>query len=240
MAFRSAKQVIEEKYNGKFILKDDGDSADVIFLYQSYDDVLFADTHYIKSSEYNGYVQCLGRNCPVCGCGKNIKVQNKLFIPLYNLSNVDPDTGESKPELQFWDRTTNFEKVLDRDVFRKYPNPSKYVFRIIREGAANDRGTVYHIKAIGSNPNMPYDKLLKELGITMPEAYEKVCKDYSADKLKELLSQGSDSVEDDLPDYAVTPRGTTFASTTPTYDPIPEDTEFDPGDADSDVDNVDF
>ena len=227
MAFKSIQQVNEEKYNGKFVLRDDGDTADVIFLYQRHEDIMFADVHYIKSNDYNGFVQCIGRGCPVCGGGK-IRLQQRYFIPLINLSACDPATGESKPELQFWDRTTKFEQVMSRDVFHKYPNPSKVVFRITRQGEAGDTKTRYNISAVGSY-NKPYDEILAEYNIKFPDAYEKICKDYSADKLRELLSQTEDAV-DALPDYAVTPR-TAIAdgAISPIYNPIPEEPSVDFG-----------
>jgi len=109
MAFKTVKTYNEEKFGGLFLLRNDGDFADVVFLYQSIDDVLVADTHYIKSSEYTGYVHCCGSGCPACA--KGIRVQTKLFIPLYNIQDH---------EIQFWDRTMRFEPQLNQDVFSNH------------------------------------------------------------------------------------------------------------------------
>ena len=127
----------EERYGNMFLLRNDGDSADVIFLYQSIDDALVADVHYIKSSSYSGYVHCCGRGCPACA--KGIRIQNKLFIPLYNIS---------ANEVQFFDRSIRFENVLNNAVFSRFPNPSEFVFRITRHGAAGSMDTTYDISAV--------------------------------------------------------------------------------------------
>ena len=83
MGFKSVTSYNEEKFNGLFLLRNDGDSADVIFLDRNIDDVLVADTHYVKSADYSGYVHCCGKGCPACA--KGIRIQTKLFIPLYNI-----------------------------------------------------------------------------------------------------------------------------------------------------------
>mgnify|MGYP007065811507 CR=1 FL=1 len=82
MAFKSMKTYNDERYHGFFLLRNDGDFADVIFLYQNIEDVLVADVHYIKSAKKSGYVHCCGEGCPACA--KGIRVQTKLFIPVYN------------------------------------------------------------------------------------------------------------------------------------------------------------
>lgn len=231
MAFRSAKEVNEKKHLSKFILPDDGDSAEVVFLYRNYDDVLIADTHYINSAEYSGYVQCCGRDCPACA--KNIRVQNKLFIPLYNL---DAD------EIQFWDRTPRFEQQLNREVFKNYPHPINYVFRITRKGEAGDINTKYSITAVKKYSVLTYDQILEKFNTKMPDAYELICRDYDADKLATVLNQGDSPSDDDLPDYSVTPR--TSNNVTPVYDPVSADaildTDIDNDIADGDVDDVNF
>ena len=103
--FKSVKTYNEEKFGGLFLLRNDGDYADVIFLYPSIDDVLVAETHYIKSADYSGYVHCCGKGCPACA--KGIRVQTKLFIPLYNLTTN---------QVEFWDRSIRFEPQLSQDV----------------------------------------------------------------------------------------------------------------------------
>ena len=176
MAFKTMDQYNEEKYGGFFSLRNDKDYADVVFLYRSSRDVLICDAHYIKSAEYSGYVHCCGKGCPVCG--KGIRVQTKLFIPLYNYS-----TGQ----VEFWDRNVRFENQLVTDVFDKYPNPSEVVFRITRNGAYGDINTTYSIVAKGANSPesgcKTYQQILAENNIIFPDYYSQVVKEYSAGEL---------------------------------------------------------
>lgn len=200
MAFKKVNDYNNDKFGGLFLLRNDGDTADVIFMYRSVDDVLVADTHYVKSADYSGYVHCTGRGCPACG--KNIRVQTKLFIPMFNIT---------AGELQFWDRTMRFENQLQQDVFAKYPNPSEFVFRITRHGVANDVNTTYSIMAIGRNTYKSYNEILAENNIKYPDHYESVCKDVSAAELTAMLNSGnsnggSSSSGNAMPEYQATPR----------------------------------
>lgn len=179
MAFKSVKTYNEERFGGYFLLRNDGDYADVVFLYQGVEDVLVADVHYIKSPDYSGYVHCCQKGCPACA--KGIRTQTKLFIPVYNIA---------ADEIQFFDRTMKFEPQLQQDVFSKYPNPSEYVFRITRHGAAGSVDTTYEIMAIGKNNSMPYAQILAQHNATMPEYYNTICRDLTAPELKAMIDLG--------------------------------------------------
>ena len=210
MAFKTAKTYNDERFGELFMLRNDGDYADVIFMYQSADDVLVADTHYIKSADYSGYVHCTGKGCPACS--KGIRVQTKLFIPLYNIT---------AGQLQFFDRTVRFEAQLNQDVISKFPNPSEYVFRITRHGAAGDVNTTYQIVVIGRNTHKSYSQILAENNISFPEHYEHICRELSASELHNMLNTNSDAPDySSMPSYQVTPRA--VASYQPTT--IPEST----------------
>ena len=210
MAFKTLTQYNEEKYGGWFILKNDGDYADVIFLYPSQREVLVADTHYVKTPDYSGYVHCCGHGCPACA--KNIRVQTKMFIPMYNLTDG---------EIQFWDRSARFETHLSDMVFSKYPNPADFVFRITRHGEAGSMDTKYEITAIARNSANPYSKVLADNNISFPDGYSTICKELSATELYNMLNTSqSVGTPSDLPDYNVTPRGgATAPSSLP---PVPE------------------
>ena len=201
MAFKSMKTYTEERYGGKFILADDGDSADVIFLYQSDDDVLIADAHYVKSSEYTGYVHHCEIACPACA--KGIRVQSKLFIPMY---------VPVADEIQFWDRNVRFQAILRQQVFNKYPNPSEFVFRITRHGVANDMNTTYEITAVAKNTYMSYNDILAKFNAKMPDYYSTIIREVSPEEMsKMLVSNGSDSALSEtyeMPKYQVSPRVT--------------------------------
>lgn len=198
MAFKNVDEFKAEKYGGKFILPNDQDFADVIFLYQSTKDVLVADTHYIKSADYSGYVHCTEIGCPCCA--KGIRKQTKLFIPVYNIS---------KGEIQFWDRTMKFEPQLHTDVFSRFPNPSEFVFRITRVGVSGDINTKYNIVAIGNNTYKSYNQILSENTVLFPDYYNHVCRDVDSSTLLGWLNTsngGNNGYNGAMPDYTPTPR----------------------------------
>ena len=200
MAFKAINDYNEARFGGLFVLRDDGDSSEVVFLYRSAQDCLVADTHYIKSADYSGYVHCCGRGCPACSQG--IRVQTKIFIPLYDIKN---------DRILFWDRSIRFEHQLQNDVFSKFPNPCDYVFRITRKGAAGDINTVYEITAIARNTNMPYDAILAKHNIKFPEAYESICRDIPATELSRMIAAkpitiGTSTESIGMPEYQITPR----------------------------------
>lgn len=183
MAFKSMVQYNEEKYGNFFTLSNDGNYADVIFLYQSKNDVLIADVHYIKSAEYSGYAHCCGVGCPACAYptqnGQGLRVDTKLFIPLYNIT---------EGKIQFWDRSNKFEVQFANDVLNNFPNPSEYVFRVTRHGEAYSRDTRYEIKAVGKNTSMPYADILAKFGVTLPDYYSTVCRELSVAEMSSMLN----------------------------------------------------
>lgn len=259
MAFKKLNEYVEEKQGVFFTLPNDNDFADVIFLYQSTDDVLVADVHYISSKNFNGYAHCLGDNCPACNyptkSGRGIRKQSEIFIPLYNIT---------KRKIEFWDRTPRFEAVLHESVFKNYPNPSEYVFRVTRHGQPRDPSTRYEVRAINRNADYPYSQILADFNITLPDSYSLACKELTYDEMNGYLSSDAPS---DLPDYGYVPVPRGSASSvpsasdievsvpTPEYStppsdlpPIPSDDlppfsvnpAVDANSSDTDIDNVDF
>lgn len=198
MAFKTMKDYDEARYKNMFRLINDGDSADVVILYRSDQDVLVADTHYIKSPEYSGYVHCTGRGCPACA--KGIRTQPKLFIPVYNINTE---------KIEFFDRTLKFDAVLQEQVFSKYPNPSEVVFRITRHGAAGSYETKYEFQAVYSN-RTPYNEILQQFNAQFPDYYENICRDIDAAEMSKLLNSSESSATPDtseMPEYVMQPRG---------------------------------
>ena len=196
MGFKTVEQYNEEKYGGLFVLRNDKDSAHVIFMYRSKQDMLVADTHYIKSAEYSGYVHCCGRGCPACQ--KGIRVQTKLFIPLYNVD---------EKEIQFFDRSMKFEPVMHDQVFDKYPNPSEFIFQITRDGAAGDVNTKYYIQAKYKNTVMSYDEICQKFNTTFPAHYENICRDVDAATLDKWLNTSAPAESlGEMPSYTISPR----------------------------------
>lgn len=244
MAFKTVNEFNKERgYDNYFTLRNDGDYADVIFMYRNVSDVLIADAHYIKSNDYTGYIHCCGRGCPACG--KGISVRNKLFVPLYNLS-----TGR----IEFWDRSTFFENQLNQDVFNRYPNPSEFVFRVTRHGQARDVNTTYEIRAIGRNDQLPYDVILSSFGKTdILPFYENVIKEFSSGELNMMLNNTVSSSTNDssvdysnysnIPSYQVTPRaayGNDQMQAPISVDEIDVDDNIDDVPTLDDTDDVDF
>lgn len=217
MAFKTLESYNEERFSNLFLLRNDGDYADVVFLYRNFKDVLVASVHYVKSAEYSGYVHCCGVGCPACARG--IRTQSKIFIPMYNIT---------EDAVQFWDRSTRFELQLENDVFRNCPNPSEYVFRITRRGSARDINTSYTIVPISKNTSFSYDTILTKKGITLPAYYDVICKDYPVAELSMLLNENSSNTSGyssgitELPDYPVIPRNSTTYVDVPTATTTPD------------------
>lgn len=248
MGFKSITTYNEEKYKGLFVLPNDRDSADVIFLYRSVDDVLVAEgVHYIKTNSYSGYVHCPGANCPACR--NKWSRDSKIFIPVYDIA---------RKELLFWDRGIRFQNKLQQDVFSKFPNPSEFVWTITRHGAAGDTNTTYEIRAVGKNSVISYDDIMKKFNTKSPDMYENICKDVTAQELETMINADQpDSAS--LVDYQVTPRVVPtpvsaptpsvelpeyqsggFVSETPNDLPNVTGAVTDEGGSDDEVDNVDF
>lgn len=203
MGFKSVAEYNDERYKGVFRIVNDGGQADVIFLLRSEEELGVWNAHYIKSAEYSGYTECCGVGCPACAKGVRVQAR-KVFVPLYNLANG---------EVEFWDRNYTFlTNVLEPSVFDNYPNPSEYVFRITRTGAANSRDTRYGVQAIAKNTVMSYDQLMAKFNLKCPDFYSNVIKSYSVDKLNQLLTPSVNY--SNLSDYVPTPRAG-YASTIP-------------------------
>lgn len=216
MAFKKITDYNEEKYGGLFVLKDDKEYADVILLYRSINDVLIADTHYIKSPEYSGYVHCTDKASPALA--KGIRVQTKLFIPLYNLSTK---------RIEFWDRNVRFENVLNSQVFSKVVDPINYVFRITRNGAAGDVNTTYQFELVGKNNMLTYEQILEQEGVTMPEHYETICRTVTNEEMAEMLESRDNEngySPSSAPEYVPVARGN--VDYTPEYNPTQTSVEL--------------
>jgi len=210
MAFRSVEEYNAEFYRNLFKLNDDGEHADVIFLYHAKKDMLQADVHYIKSNKYTGYVHCCGAGCPACQ--KKIRVQSKLFIPVYN---IYKDGGV----IEFWDRNYNkgFELQLDREVFAVSPDPSECVFTITRKGGYKDQNTRYNFVAAGRNNFATYEQILAKFNAKMPDYYENIVKPVSIAELAEMIQADSTTTSAVTQEYVPIPRAGYQSSIPDTY-----------------------
>ena len=226
MAFQSMEDFTQERNQGRFRLADDGDTADVVFMFQNPSDAMRCDAHYITSDNYRGYVHCLEQGCPACA--KGLKKQSKLFIPMYL-----PDKEGGEGEFVFWDRNTPFYHQLTKDVFDVCPNPSQYVFLVTRHGEYNSRDTRYQIDLIAKNTE-PFEDIEKRFGISFPDAYERIVKSMDASEMRNALESrdsnggySSNADLDNMPTYKLTPRpGHSAAPTAAIEDSVPTTTDL--------------
>ncbi len=214
MGFKSIDTYNDERYRFQFKLAEDKHSADVVFLYRSKADMLVAQAHYIKTPDYDGFVHCCGKGCPACK--KGIKTQTRIFIPLYNINKIDPDTNQPGV-IEFWDRSTRFEPQFQKDVFDNYANPSEYVFTITRHGVSGDVNTTYSIDLAGRNSFMSYEQILAKFNAKMPDYYENLIKDIPADKLETMIYSQKSVSSAMTQDYVPVPRAGYQSSIPDTY-----------------------
>ena len=214
MSFKSVEQFNDDRYRFLFKLPEDNNTADVIFLYRSKADMLVAQAHYIKTPAYDGFVHCCGKDCPACK--KRIKVQTRIFIPLYNIYKPNPDNGQPGV-IQFWDRSIRFEPQFQKDVFEISANPSEYVYTIARHGASGDVNTTYSIALAGKNSFISYDQILAKFQAKMPDYYENLIKDIPASELESMLQSQKSVASAMTQDYVPVPRAGYQSSIPDTY-----------------------
>lgn len=213
MAFKKVNDVKAERYQGRFVLEGNGDTADVIFLYRNSDEMLEASVHFINNNEYKGYIHCLETGCPMCEKGYNPRT--KLFVPVY----VITQNGVPVRQIQFWERTPKFSHVLEQNIFKTYADPSQYVFRITRSGNFGAKDTTYSIVMAGRNASDPYDKIMSENHATFPEFYDGVVKEFDVATVAKWANtpNSNSNSSTTIGDYVATPRASvpTYNSTLP-------------------------
>lgn len=214
MAFKKMQSIEQDRYSGFLRLENDGDSVTGVFLYKSYDDVLVAESHYVKSNDYSGYVHCCGSGCPACR--KGLRVRNKLFIPFLVLA--DLNAGYEEDTVVFWDRNVSFNHQLKKDVFNQYPNPSELVFRITRRGAYRDINTTYSMQPV-MNYKDNVDEVLSNMGVNLPDYYETVVKSVDIPTLSDWMDNKESSYQSD---FSLESPGYTYKATPRKRMPDPE------------------
>lgn len=145
---------------GFFQLQDDGDTAEVRFMYETIDDVQLDILHSIDTGKKNKfgnpisqYVDCLRTYkdpvdaCPFCREGKTQLA--RLIIPIY-------DVDQNKTFI--WDRGRKYFKRFTK-MSSRYPNLVSQVFEIERDGVRGDQQTEYTFEAVGQ----PDDTTLEDL-----------------------------------------------------------------------------
>ena len=136
---------------GFFSLKDDGDTAEVRFMYNNIDDVQGMSVHEIKEVNSEGkevkrFVNCLREynqpidDCPFCAA--HIPVQAKLFVPVYDVAS---DTTKT------WQRGKKFFSKISHlcSRYSKKGEPLvSHIFEITRVGKAGDQTTTYEVDEV--------------------------------------------------------------------------------------------
>lgn len=178
-----------DKYGGQggagyFSLKDDGDVAQVRFLFDSIEDVEGFAVHEVELDGKKRYVNCLkeyGQPVDVCPfCAAKMFTQVKYFIPLYN---------EEQGKIQTWERGKQFGKKLS-SLCARYPHLVSHLFEIERNGKSGDQKTTYEVYPVdGGEPASLED-------FDVPEVLGTLVLDKSADELQFYLDNGCFPNED--------------------------------------------
>ena len=105
-----------------FHLMNDGDYADVIFLYPSAADVTGFHVHTIIENGNRRIINCHDKDCPYC---ESNEPKYKVFAPIYNIT---------LGTVQFWERIPNMFLNQLIHLEEQYPNLANVVVRITRHG----------------------------------------------------------------------------------------------------------
>ncbi len=130
---------------GFFSLQNDGDTAQVRFLYNSVEDVEGMSVHQIELNGKKRWINCLREynepkdKCPLCA--DNSPVFAKLFVPVYD---IDADT------VKIWERGKKFFAKMS-SLGAHYPDIVHHIFEIERHGKKGSTDTTYEIYEMGKD-----------------------------------------------------------------------------------------
>ena len=162
---------------GFFSLKDDKDTAQVRFLYDSIDDVEGFAVHEIEIDGKKRAVNCLREygapldDCPFCKNGMPVRV--KYYVPLLQLADN---------KVVLWERGKKFGAKLS-SMCSRYPHLVSHTFEIERNGKAGDQQTTYEIYETGQDDTKIGD-------FEVPEALGTVVLDKSVEDMQYFLDRG--------------------------------------------------
>ena len=146
MARFNAKEI--DNYGGQggagyFSLKNDKDTAQVRFMYNTVDDIEGFSVHEVEVDGKKRYVNC-PRNysdplekCPFCRDRRATFA--KLFVPLYN---------EDEERIQIWERGKKFYAKLSSIFSRAKGDIVSNIYEIERNGRPGDQQTTYEVYQI--------------------------------------------------------------------------------------------
>lgn len=136
-----------------FSLKNDRETKQIRFLYNTINDIYLDVVHDININNRTQSVQCLnsdGANpnaCPLCAHGHNQIV--KLYIPVLDLSDN---------KVKYWTRSRSFIAQLQGLAARNNPI-SGVVVEVMRIGAPRDPKTQYVLQPVSMNDGMTVESL---------------------------------------------------------------------------------
>lgn len=163
---------------GFFSLSNDGDVAQVRFMYNGIDDVEGLAVHEIQLNGKKRYINCLREYnqpvdvCPLCA--NNSAVLAKLFIPVYDI-----DTNTTK----VWERGKKFFAKIS-SLCSHYPDVIHHTFEVERNGKKGATDTTYEIYELGKD-----DTELTDLP-EMPKILGGLVLDKTAEEIEIFLKRG--------------------------------------------------
>ncbi len=175
MARIKASDFEQQKQNsntGYFRLVDDGDTARVRFLYNTSDDIEMFSVYQVDVNGKKRWVNSLRNyNEPLEKCPfsrlSGVKLQNKLFIPIYN---IDENC------VQIWERGFTYQKKLE-PIAKRFEPIYSAVVEISRSGRKGDKETTYNFFLEGRDDNFDISKVdvIDPLGtIILDKSYEEM------------------------------------------------------------------
>lgn len=177
-SFEESENYGQSNSGSFFSLKDDGDTAQIRFMYRTIDDVQGYAVHQVEIGDKKRYVNCLRAYndpidmCPLCQA--QYKVNPKLFLKVYNL-----DTNEA----QIWERgKTYFQRIAS--MAAHYKPLCDEIIEVQRSGKKGDKKTTYEFFSI-ENSEFDLDSVecLEPLGT--------IILDKTADEMNYYLNEGT-------------------------------------------------
>jgi hypothetical protein len=162
-----------------FVLKDDGDKAQVRFLYNGMSDIEGYAVHRVALGDTERYVNCLREynepleKCPFCAA--QMPITARLFLKLYN---------EDAKECQIWERSKSYYSTLSGYATRYKPLCNE-VIEIERHGKKGDKQTTYQFFPI-ENSEIDLDDKKYECS----EPLGTIILDKTADEMNAYLDTG--------------------------------------------------
>ena len=145
---KAAEQEFSGSGIGFFSLKNDGDEAVVRIMHDSREDYDILSVHQVPVGGRHTNVECIEGDCPLCKSGNNIKY--RFFVHM--LQYVKDEQGNIVTKPVVWERAAKSMSEKLNAMLQEYGPLSDCVFKIRRNGKAQDKNTTYEI--MFANPNV--------------------------------------------------------------------------------------